>query len=593
MKKEYLIKILRELIEEPGLSQRELAEKSGLSLGTVNRSIQYARSRGYLQELDPRLPRVTPGGLEYMEPARVKNAIILAAGFGSRCVPLTYETPKGLLAVKGTPMLERQIEQLLDKGIRDITIVVGYMKESFDYLIDRYGVSLIYNPDYAVMNNYASLYHAAHLLDNSYVLVADNWMEENIFNAYEGESWYSCLYFAGETHEWCVRTQASGRIRRIEIGGADSLALVGPAYFSREFSEVFRGLLRDYYGQARASDFYWEHLLKENLNLLPIYCNEQTGNVHEFENLEELRAYDDSYRTDTRNRIMAYFARQYQVPEGEIHGIKPMKEGLTNQSFKFSIRGEDYVFRLPGEGTEQLINRAHEKASYDLLSPYDLTDEVISFDAESGNRITRYYAGARVADPFNNRDLKASMDLVRKVHDLKLQVDYRFDIREMIDYYEGLVRGIGAMHFRDFPEVREKAVGLLDLRDRLAVPEVLCHGDYLYANVLFLESGEVRLIDWEYSGMADPFMDVAMYAIFSEFDRERIDLALRFYLDREPLDEEWLRLYLYVALGGFLWSMWGAFKQGLGLELGDYPRIMYRYMKDYYKLVEELEPGLS
>ena len=179
---------------------------------------------------------------------KVDNAIILAAGFGSRFVPLTYETPKGLLEVKGTPMLERQIEQLIEKGINEIIIVVGYMKERFDYLIDKYNAKLIYNPEFSTKNNLASLYYARDYLKNSYVLVADNWIERNIFNEYEPHSWFSCLYMEGKTAEWCVtKSDEEGLIQEITIGGSDSWVIVGPAFFTESFSAAFRDYLIEYY----------------------------------------------------------------------------------------------------------------------------------------------------------------------------------------------------------------------------------------------------------------------------------------------------------------------------------------------------------
>lgn len=88
--------------------------------------------------------------------------------------------------------------------------------------------------------------------------------------------------------------------------------------------------------------------------------------------------------------------------------------------------------------------------------------------------------------------------------------------------------------------------------------------------------------------MADPIMDVSMYAIYAQFDRERIELSLDYYLGRKPTPQEQVRLYLYVALGGFLWSMWSEYKQGLGQEFGEYPMIMYRYMKDYFNILENM-----
>lgn len=588
MRPQVLVRVYRALHEDAALSQREMAKISGLSLGTVNAALQYARQQGHVVGSKNGGNTLSEAGYAFLDDFKVDSAIVLAAGFGSRCVPLTYETPKGLLKVKGKPMLERQIEQLIEKGIDKIVLVVGYMKEAFDYLVDKYDVKLVYNPDFATKNNFASLYHAADYLANSYVLVADNWIEKNMFNLYEPESWFSCLFFEGETDEWCIKSSPSGLIESISIGGKDNLAVVGPAYFTSEFSETFKKYMADYYTDIKATDYYWEHILKNHLNNLPMYVNEQTGNVHEFEDLEELREYDDSYINNTENTIMEFIADVQHIDQGDIHSIWPLKEGVTNESFKFAINDEEFVFRLPGYGTDKLINRANEKKSYEALQSLGISDEVVVFDAESGKKISRYYANSRIADPLNDDDLKMSMAIVKRMHDHQLKVDHSYDIASMIGYYYSLANGIDAIRFKDIDETLKKVDTLIKCKERLGIQEVLCHGDFAHTNVLVLSNGDVRLIDWEYAGMADPIMDPAMYTIYAQLDKERIDLSLRYYLDREPTREEEIRFYMYIALGGFLWSMWSQYKQGLGQEFGEYPLIMYRYMKDYYQLLEDM-----
>jgi CTP:phosphocholine cytidylyltransferase-like protein/thiamine kinase-like enzyme len=544
-------------------------------------------SVGYLKrDVEEKLV-LTDTGQAFLDKFRVRNAIFLAAGFGSRCVPLTFETPKGLLEVYGKPMIERQIEQLLEKGISEIIIVVGYKKEKFDYLIDKYGVKLVYNPEYATKNNLASLHCVLPWLDSSYILMSDNWIEKNIFNLYEPHSWFSCLYFEGPTHEWCVTASAGNKIEFISIGGQDAWAVVGPAYFSPSFSARFKQLVTDYYKRPGTEDYYWEHILRENINSLPMYMNRQTGNVHEFENLEELRMFDPSYNRASHNKIMEGIAELFNVPEEKIQDIYPIKEGLTNSSFHFSIGAESYVYRIPGTGTDKLINRKNEKAVYDAIGKLGMADEIINFDAESGVKISRFIDNARVSDPFNDAELEICMKQIRKIHESGISSPNSYSIDKMIDYYVSLAEGLNAIRFSDIAETKEKVKRLLDVRRKLAIPDVLCHGDYAHVNVLVLPDGSSRIIDWEFAGMGDPVMDVAMYAIFAEFDKERIDLSLHFYLGREPAREEWIRLYMYVALGGFLWTMWSQYKQALGQEFGEYPLIMYRYMKDFYRLLDE------
>ena len=138
--------LCRNIYEKKKITQRELAAAMDLSLGTCNHLIRDALADGLIA-LDPQTGEYSllKKGVELLQKYRVNSAVILAAGFGSRFVPLTFETPKGLLEVFGERMIERQISQLHEAGIMDITIVVGYLKEKFEYLIDKFGVKLLYN----------------------------------------------------------------------------------------------------------------------------------------------------------------------------------------------------------------------------------------------------------------------------------------------------------------------------------------------------------------------------------------------------------------------------------------------------------------
>jgi len=263
-----------------------------------------------------------------------------------------------------------------------------------------------------------------------------------------------------------------------------------------------------------------------------------------------------------------------------------MKEGgMTNRSFVFEVLGKRYVFRQPGLGTERLISRSQEKNNYELMAPYDITDEIIYFDGDTGVKITRFY-DARVGDPYDDADLVPMMAKLREIHGADIQVDYKFDVGERIAYYEALANERDSILFEDYAMVRAWADELIAFRDYLDIPERLSHIDYIFANLLFLDDGEIRVIDWEYSGMADPIIDIAMFSIYTYYTKEEMDKLLRLYLEREPTRTEEARLYMYVALAAFAWSIWTEYKQGLGDDFGDYALEMYRYMKDYYRLLK-------
>ena len=514
---------------------------------------------------------------------KVDNAIILAAGFGSRFVPITYELPKGLVSVRGEPMLERQIRQLKEKNINEIIIVVGYLKEKFDYLIDKYNVKLVFNPEYAVKNNLASLYYVRNELKNSYILCADNWINNNIFNPAEEKSWYSCVYKSGPTSEWCVTMDDNGRITNVTIGGYDSWVMYGPVFLSKSFSDVFVGKIEEYYKMPGKENYMWENVYIDELRHLDLFINKQDGNnIYEFETLEELRQFDPDYYDKTPNALLKTIENVFNVKENEIVDIKNLKAGMTNKSFLFTVNNRPYIFRLPGEGTEKLINRKQEREVYTAIKKLGISDEVIYFDENTGYKITEYFRNARNTNARNREDLEESMTVLRNFHQCDLKVRHSFDIENEITRYLVLCNEKNAIRYPDNEETYKKMKGLITLVKNMNVPQVLCHIDSNPDNYIRLADGSVKIIDWEYAGMCDPVMDISMYSIYSYYEKSEMDELFKMYLQRDPDINETTRLYIYAALGGYLWAIWTEYKQSFGVEFGDYGMKMYRYAKDFY-----------
>lgn len=611
--------ICRNILEQPQTSQRELARAMNISLGAVNRLIKECLERNLITLLEDGHYQVTSDGLTLLEHYRVDGAVIIAAGFGSRFVPLTFETPKGLLEVFGERMIERQICQLHEAGITDISIVVGYLKEKFDYLIDKYQVKLLYNPEYSSKNTLATIYHGRHLFKgrNMYLLSSDNWMRENMFHTYECGSWYSSVYQEGDTSEWCLSFNKKGKIQSVEVGGHDSWVMYGPVFLRAEWSEYFLPVLEAYYSLPGTEQFYWETVYLELVNEtaqrrlleagihevshipvrhlttdmepLSLYINQQSPDqVYEFENLEELRLFDSRYQNHSDNEAMELVSQVLHVPESEIHHIKCLKAGMTNKSFLFSVAEKTYICRIPGPGTELLINRRQEASVYEAVKPLNITEQVIYFNPENGYKISKYYEGARNSNAQDWADVSRCMKLLRQVHEAGLQVQHHFDIRERIEFYETLCRNHGGIPFEDYSQVKRKMDELMDYLEHLKRRETLSHIDSVADNFLFLPDGSLRLIDWEYAGMCDPLIDVAMCSIYSYYNEEQTDRLIETYLERQPDAQEKAVVYSYVALGGFLWCLWAVYKSQIGEEFGEYTLIMYRYAKNYYRKMQSL-----
>jgi CTP:phosphocholine cytidylyltransferase-like protein/thiamine kinase-like enzyme len=577
------LKILRELMKDRTLSQREIADKCRISLGKANKLLSSLTEEAYIVKKTKEYI-VTEKAREAVEPYKVDNAIIMAAGFGSRFVPLTYETPKGLLEVHGERMLERQIEQLLEVDITDITIIVGYLKEKFEYLIDKYGVKLVYNPEFDTKNNISSIYHVRHLLGNSYILCSDNYMTKNLFDTYEFESWYSAVQAEGETDEWCLFTDKKDRINKIEVGGANEWHMYGPVFFSKEFSKKFVPLLEKVYDEPRSENFYWEDVYKENLDKLDMYINrQQKTTVYEFENLEELREYDHTYRDQSKSEVMSLIAFIFQMKESEINDIRPLKLGMTNKSFLFSLNGKKYICRLPGEGTEQLINRNEEYDSIQAVLPLNISEQIVYIDPKNGIKISEFEDGARTVDINNDDEVSTCMNMLRKLHSSDISVPHQFNIEKNMLFYEEICRKNDAILFEDYSSVRTKMSELLSELKGMDLPLTFSHIDPHVDNFIVLPNGEFKLIDWEYAGMCDPLIDLSMFALYGCLDEEQVEGLMRKYFEKAPTGEERLRIFMYMALGGFVWSLWAQYKQAQGVKFGDYTITMYRYAKTYYK----------
>lgn len=584
----YITLLLRTIKFNPSITQRELAQVLHISLGSTNKYIKSALEQEYLM-LQGNDYFLSKKGETFLEQFRVKNAVIIAAGFGSRFVPLTFETPKGLLEVFGERMIERQIKQLHEAGITDITIVVGYLKEKFEYLIDAYGVKLLYNPEYTTKNTLATLYHARHLFDNTYILSSDNWIRENIFHAYESEAWYSGVYMEGKTSEWCLSFDKKERITGVHVGGNDSYVMYGPVYFDRNFSQQFIPILEEYYHRPGTESFYWEQVYMENLKKLSMSIYKQKDDiVYEFENLEELRKFDKKYQNHSENIALEKISEIFSVPESEITQISCLKSGMTNKSFLFYIKDEPYIFRIPGPGTEELINRRQEKACYDAVKPLHLSDEVIYFDAETGYKISRFYPNSHNCNARNLEETAQCMKVLRKFHQSGISVSHEFCLREKIEFYENLCVLHNGIRFQDYEKTKKQMSELLDNIEILHPKQSLAHIDSVEANFLILSDNTIKLIDWEYAGMCDPLIDIAMFAIYSYYTEEELENLIQLYLETKPSKEECIRIYSYVALSGFLWALWAEYKSALGEEFGEYTIYMYRYAKAYYKKVKNL-----
>jgi len=585
----------RVLAEKPEVTQKELAGELRVLNEQVDDFLDECLSENFVQIVNgaKKTFELTEVGREYLDRFRVKNAVILAAEVGSRYIQVAAETPKGLLEVYGKPLIEQKIELLLEKGIEDIIIVTGYKKEKFEYLKQKYGVRLVYNSSYASNNNLASLYRVLQYLDSTYVLAPDTWITKNIFNSHESRAWHSCVHHDGETMEWSVDATEDDMIKDVTLGGFDTRVMFGPAYFSPEFSASIKPLIVDYHYRNESERYYWETVLKENLDELPIYMNKQSGNIYGFEGLRDFNFFELPGKAD--EWIAEIVAAACNVPKGTVVDIRPIKEGMTNNSFIFSYEGTRYIVRTPGEGTDMLIDRAKEAEVYEAIMPLIISDDIIYIDPSTGIKITKFFENAKPCNPLNFAGVALCMKRLRAFHDMNIEVGHTFDVYERIEFYESLWNGEDSCYY-NYAETKEWVYKLKDYVESVPKHWTLSHIDSVADNFLFIRKDgvrDIRLIDWEYAGMQDAHIDIAMFAIYAAYDRENVDKLIDCYFIEGCPPEIRLKIYAYIAMCGLLWSNWCEYKRHMGVEFGAYTLRQYRYARDYCKIFAAEYEALS
>ena len=201
-----------------------------------------------------------------------------------------------------------------------------------------------------------------------------------------------------------------------------------------------------------------------------------------------------------------------------------------------------------------------------------------------------------MCDADSVKDLRRCMKKLRDFHEMGLSVGHEFDIFGQIEFYESLWNGRPSV-YRDYPAVKERVLSLQPFIEAHAHVKTLTHIDAVPDNFLFFkgEGGveQLQLTDWEYAGMQDPHVDIAMFCIYSMYDKEQVDRLIGIYFGEEegvgavPAAVV-AKIYAYIAACGLLWSNWCEYKLSLGVEFGEYSLRQYRYAKEYYKYATEL-----
>ena len=275
------------------VSQRDISKTANMSIGSVNKTINELSEMGLVED-----GKITSEGLKKLEPYRVKRIVFLAAGFGSRMVPITLNTPKPLVRVKGQRIIDSLIDAAIGAGIEEIYIVRGYLAEQFDQLLYKYPmIKFIENLNYNEANNILSAVCARDFLKNAYVCEADLLLyNKQLISKYQYASNYLGVPVE-KTDDWCFTCGENGRIKKFLLGGVNCYHMYGISYWTETDGERLKGHIKEVYDAPGGKERYWDQAALEYYSKeYNIYVRECTfDDVIEIDTIKELKALDRSY----------------------------------------------------------------------------------------------------------------------------------------------------------------------------------------------------------------------------------------------------------------------------------------------------------
>lgn len=279
-------------------------------------------------------------------------------------------------------------------------------------------------------------------------------------------------------------------------------------------------------------------------------------------------------------RAVTTIAIFFQADPDELNFV-PLHKGMTNHSFRLDYGGKSYHFRQPRPG-RQIIDRTREAAVYQAIAPYNFCDSPLYLDPETGYKLSPFLPQARPCNPKKEGDLVRWVEKIKRLHQAKIELPHSFDLFAQIKYYEQ-IRGLRPSLFPDYREIKEQIFSLKPYLDTVPKESCLTHLDPVADNCLFYQEGgqsKLQLTDWEYAGMQDPHVDLAMFAIYAGYERAELDHLLDLYFGQKCPENIKSKIYCYTAICGLLWSNWcEAFQPEQALA--PYGRRQYRYAKEY------------
>lgn len=549
----------------------------------IQSCVHSLEKKGYLKD-----DKVTTAAMVEIEPCRVKNAIILAAGGSDISAKSVYSMPKGLFLKDGETLIERQIRQLKEVGIDDITVVVGYKQEMYYYLEEKCGVKLVVCPDLK-KNNIYTLYMAVDELDSTYILNCDNYYKENPFSLYEYNSFHSVLNKEDARNELLVDTNHSGRITRIYSGAKSGLCIYGHAYVDKKFSRSFKAYLKKEIDDFRTCMLFWEEFMARHFDDLDMYVRKYAPDfLYEFDSIQEIQNIDSLFQDNVSDKINRRICELLGCKIDDIKDIVILQKGLSNVLFTFIVNGEKYIFRYPGESTSAFIYRKNEVRAQKLGAKSGVDGTYVYID-ESGLKISKYREGIKNLSEIYYKDVDFMCRvsaMMRNFHDESIGMndwnEFEYnpvkEARQLMEKASYMKGNLSEIFKKDWADI-ERLYAYCEMD---GIEKRMCHNDLNGDNCLLTDSS-LDIIDWEFAGWNDPAYDFGRVIGNYEFDDPDVDKILEAYFHRPATELERLHWWAYVGIHNWYYVNWALYKESINESSRDWMLFCYHKAKKVLK----------
>lgn len=529
---------------------------------------------------------VTSLAMEELIPLKVDNAVILAAGGNDISAKSIYSMPKGLFMKNGETLIERQIRQLREAGINNITVVIAYKQELYFFLQDKWKVNLEINPDLK-KNNVYSLYIAKKYLSSTYICNCDNYFEENPFSLYEYNAYHATVFKKDAHNELVVRKNSSGRILEVFSNARCGECIYGHAYVDPEFSKRLVRYLDEEIDDFRTSALFWEEFISKHIEDLDMYVREYNDDfLYEFDSIQEIQNIDGLFLGNVSGRINEKICEVLNCKEDEIHDINILQKGLTNILFTFIVRKIRYIFRYPGDSSQFFIYRKNECLAQRLAAESHTDDTYVYID-ETGIKISIFRENCKDLHGIYYKDVELMKRIavkIRSMHNAGISLsnwqEYNYDPIFQCERLFLEASKVKGNLFNIFEKEWSMMRKLQKYADMDGVKHTMCHNDINIDNILVTEN-TLDIIDWEFAGYNDPAYDFGrvIAGLEYEVDEPKIFDILEAYFGRPATKKEYLHWMAYSAIHNWYYVGWALYKESINESSRDWMLFFFKQTK--------------